>query len=220
MGIPVLILGESGSGKSTSLRNFEQDEVFVLNVAKKPLPFRKKLMTKNTKDTSEIRAAVSKTGCNCYVIDDSQYLMAFELFDKAKEIGYGKFTDIAIHFKNVIDTVMNNTPDDTLVYFLHHTELNGNTGKIKAKTVGQMLDNQLTVEGLFSIVLLARTDGKKHWFETQSDGFTPCKTPMEMFDTIEIDNDLKSVDDHIREYYGLAERKKIKFKKSEEAKSE
>lgn len=218
MGIPVLILGESGSGKSTSLRNFDENEVFVCNVASKPLPFRKKLMSINTRDINKIRAIVSKENCNCYVIDDSQYLMAFELFDKAKEVGYGKFTDIAVHFKQVIDTIREFTPEDTIVYLLHHIETNTTTGKIKAKTVGQMLDNQLTLEGLFSICLMARTDGKRHWFDTQSDGFTPCKSPMEMFNTAEIDNDLKAVDDTIREYYGLSERKKIQPKAKKEDK--
>ena len=218
MGIPVLILGESGSGKSTSLRNFDENEVFVCNVASKPLPFRKKLMSINTRDINKIRAIVSKENCNCYVIDDSQYLMAFELFDKAKEVGYGKFTDIAVHFKQVIDTIREFTPEDTIVYLLHHIETNTTTGKIKAKTVGQMLDNQLTLEGLFSICLMARTDGKRHWFDTQSDGFTPCKSPMEMFNAAEIDNDLKAVDDTIREYYGLGERKKIQPKANKEGK--
>lgn len=217
MGIPILILGESGSGKSSSLRNFEND-VCVINIASKPLPFRKKLTSINTRDSEKIKKLITKDNCNCYVIDDSQYLMAFELFDKAKEIGYGKFTDIAIHFKQIIDTVRDNTPDDCIVYLLHHIETNGNTGKIKAKTVGQMLDNQLTVEGLFSICLLAGTDGKKHYFTTQSDGFTPCKTPMEMFEAIEIDNDLKMVDDTIREYYGLNKRKEIQNKKKAEDK--
>ena len=91
--------------------------------------------------------------------------------------------------------------NDTIVYFLHHTEKT-ETGKIKAKTSGKMLDNQLTLEGLFSIVLLCKTDGKEHYFETQSDGFTTCKSPMEMFEP-RIDNDLKKVDTTIREYYEL-----------------
>ena len=136
-----------------------------------------------------------------YVIDDSQYLMAFEMFDKAKETGYNKFTDVALNFRNLIDFVIKEMPEDTIVYFLHHTETT-ETGKIKAKTSGKMLDNQLTLEGLFSIVLLCKTDGKEHYFETQSDGYTTCKSPMEMFQA-KIDNDLKLVDTTIREYYEL-----------------
>ena len=128
--------------------------------------------------------------------------MAFAMFDKAKETGYGKFTDIALDFYSLIQHVIKQTPPNCLVYFLHHTETT-ETGKIKAKTVGKMLDNQLTVEGLFSIVLLARTDGSRHIFETQSDGYTTAKSPMDMFAEREIDNDLKAVDVAIREYWGL-----------------
>lgn len=127
--------------------------------------------------------------------------MAFEMFDKAKETGYNKFTDVALHFRNLIDFIIKDTPNDVIVYFLHHTEQT-ETGKIKAKTSGKMLDNQLTLEGLFSIVLLCKTDGKEHFFETQSDGYTTCKSPMEMFEP-KINNDLKFVDTTIREYYEL-----------------
>lgn len=136
-----------------------------------------------------------------YVIDDSQYLMAFEMFDRAKELGYNKFTDVALKFRTLVDRIIRNTPDDVIVYFLHHTETT-DTGKIKAKTSGKMLDNQLTLEGLFSIVLLCKTDGQEHYFETQSDGYSTCKSPMEMFEN-KIDNDLKNVDKVIREYYEL-----------------
>lgn len=202
MGIPVLILGESGTGKSASLRNFEPDDVSIFNVAAKPLPFRKKLPIKSTSDYNTICQGIAQSQKKAFVIDDSQYLLCFESFAKAKEIGYGKFTDMALHFYNLVQFVIRQTPPDVIVYFLHHTETDGNTGKIKAKTMGKMLDNQLTLEGLFSIVLMAYTDGKKHTFITQSDGFTTAKSPMEMF-PVEIDNDLKAVDQAIREYYEL-----------------
>ena len=140
-----------------------------------------------------------------YAIDDSQYLMAFDQFARAKETGYGKFTDMALNFYNLVKFVIDEMPDDTIVYFLHHTETT-DTGKIKAKTLGKMLDNTLTLEGLFSVVLLCRTDGKRHWFETQSDGYTNAKSPMGMFDT-EIDNDLKAVTDTIHAYYEMEEAK-------------
>lgn len=207
MGLPVLVLGESGSGKSASLRNFNPDEVVVFNVAAKRLPFRSKLhkvfsVTKdgrriNYKDIEAgLRAGMSKT----YVIDDSQYLMAFELFDKAKVKGYDKFTDIAVEFKQLIDCVTRETDDDTIVYFLHHVD--ESDGKIKAKTVGKMLDSQLTLEGLFSIVFYCTIIKGEHVFITQSDGNTTAKSPMEMFD-IRIDNDLKAVDAAIRKYYEM-----------------
>lgn len=202
MGIPVLILGESGSGKSASLRNFEPADVSIFNVAAKPLPFRKKLPMKSTADYGTIQQGIQASQKKAFVIDDSQYLLCFESFAKAKETGYGKYTDMALHFYNLVQFVIRQTPPDVIVYFLHHTETDGNTGKVKAKTMGKMLDNQLTLEGLFSIVLMAYTDGKKHVFVTQSDGMTTCKSPMDMFPA-EIDNDLKSVDQAIRAYYEI-----------------
>lgn len=201
MGVAVLILGDSGSGKSTSLRNFKRGEVCVLNVAGKPLPFRRNLDVVNNATYESIWATLKDGEFKSYVVDDSQYLLAFEMFDRAKETGYGKFTDIALRFRNMISYVARNTSPDTIVYFLHHTE-ETERGKIKAKTVGKMLDNQLTIEGLFSTVLLATTDGMNYKFVTQSDGTTTAKSPLGMFEK-EIDNDLKFVDETIREYWGL-----------------
>ena len=202
MGVPVLILGESGSGKSASLRNFEPEEVSVFNVAGKPMPFRKRLPCKTTADYGAIMHGIQQSQKKSFVIDDSQYLMCFESFARAKDAGYGKYTDFALHFYNLVQFVINGTPPDVIVYFLHHTETDANTGKVKAKTMGKMLDNQLTLEGLFAIVLQCVTDGKKHTFITQSDGYTTAKSPMEMF-PLEIENDLKNVDQTIRNYYEM-----------------
>lgn len=199
MGVPVLIVGASGSGKSASLRNFAESEVGIFSVASKPLPFRKKLPIVNKATYGTICAGLTKNNLRCYVIDDSQYLMCFESLAKAKDTGYTKFTDIALNFYKLIDTIINQTMEDTIVYLLHHEERN-EQGMRKAKTIGKMLDNQLTLEGLFSIVLFAETDGKNHWFTTQSDGYTTAKSPMEMF-AERIPNDLKEVDTIIREYY-------------------
>lgn len=199
MGVPVLVMGASGSGKSASLRNFEPSEVGIFNVASKPLPFRKQLQLVNKATYGIIQAGLKKNNLRCYVIDDSQYLMAFEQVAKAKEAGYGKYTDMGTNFINLVQFVILNTSPDTIVYFLHHAEQT-ELGKIKAKTVGKLIDNWLTLEGLFSIVLLAETDGKEHWFITQSDGYSTAKSPMEMFPE-KIDNDLKLVDKTIREYY-------------------
>lgn len=206
MGVPVLILGESGSGKSASLRNFAPEEVSIFNVAGKPLPFRKKLPMKSTSDYGEIQSLIHASQKKAFVIDDSQYLLCFEAFAKAKEAGFGKYTDMALHFYNLVQYVIRQTPPDVIVYFLHHTETDSNNGKTKAKTMGKMLDNQLTVEGLFSIVLMCYTDGKKHVFVTQSDGMTTCKSPMDMF-PLEIDNDLQLVDKSIRDYYNMNNKK-------------
>lgn len=197
-----MILGESGSGKSTSLRNFEPDEIGIFNVAAKPLPFRKKLKTCATSDYNKIMASMQQSKRKSFAIDDSQYLLCFESFARAKETGYSKHIDIAVNFYNLVQFVIRQLPPDVIVYFLHHTEYDSNTGKVKAKTLGKMLDSQLTLEGLFSIVLLCTTDGQKHTFITQSDGNTTAKSPMEMFPA-EIENDLKSVDKIIRDYYGF-----------------
>ncbi len=201
MGIPVLVLGESGSGKSTALRNFEANEIGIFNVASKPLPFRKKLPSINAANYQKIFSSLSKPKLKAYAIDDAQYLMAFESFEKVNETGYGKFTSMAVNFYSLVQFIIQKTPPDVIVYFLQHTEKTED-GRTKAKTVGKMLDNQLTLEGLFSIVLLCKTDGNRHYFETQSDGSTTAKSPMEMFDR-EIDNDLKMVDTIIREYWEL-----------------
>jgi len=201
MGLPVLIIGESGSGKSTSMRNFEAEEVSVFNVASKPFPFRKKLPKANTSNYQAIMDGLKKSQKKIFVIDDSQYLLCFEMFEKAKDAGYNKFTDMALNFYNLIQFVVKQLPNDVVVYFLHHTESTSD-GRLKAKTIGKMLDEKLTVEGLFSIVLMCVTDGMTHKFITQSDGYNTCKSPMDMFEK-EIDNDLKIVDTAIREYYEL-----------------
>lgn len=201
MGIPVLILGESGSGKSTSLRNFEPSEISIFNVAGKPLLFRKKLPKATISDYGKIMAGMQKSDKKSFAIDDSQYLLCFEMFSHAKETGYQKFTDMALNFYTLIKFVIDRLQNDVIVYFLHHTETDAN-GKLKAKTVGKMLDEKLTVEGLFSIVLLCQTDGTRHYFVTQSDGYTTAKSPIDMFD-LEIDNDLKFVDTKIREYFEI-----------------
>lgn len=207
MGIPVMIMGASGSGKSASLRNFEADEVGIFSVAGKRLPFRKQLKVCNTDDYQKIMAAIARGGLKTYVIDDSQYLMANEFMRRANENGFQKFTDIGKHFYELVRMASYETPPDCIVYFLHHVEIN-DLGLLKAKTIGKLLDEKVSVEGWFETVLLAKTDGKRHWFETQSDGQSTAKSPMEMFPT-EIDNDLKFVDTTIREYYGLIDKHEI-----------
>lgn len=201
MGIPVLVLGSSGSGKSTSLRNFDEKEIGIFNVAGKPLPFKKKLPKVDNATYGTIIKGLTEPKLKTYVIDDSQYLMAFESFDHAKDTGYSKFTNMAVNFKSLIDWIIKRTPEDCIVYMLHHTEL-AEDGRIKAKTLGKMLDNQLTIEGMFSIVLLCQTEGSEHYFITNSDGSNPAKSPMDMFE-MKIPNDLKLVDTTIREYWEL-----------------
>lgn len=158
MGVSVLVLGRSGSGKSTSLR--------------------------------------------AYVIDDANYLMAFQNFAKAKESGFSKFTDMAVSFERLLEYA-NATNGDTITYFLMHPEYD-DSGRMRAKTIGKMLDNQLCVEGMFPIVLMAECDESGYHLVVKNDGSTCVKAPMGMFSEAVIDNDLKAVDAAIREYWGMA----------------
>lgn len=202
MGIPVLVMGSSGSGKSTAMRNLDRKSTAVFNVAGKPFPFKGSFdMVCGTSDVDKIITILKRNTTNCYVIDDSQYLMSFKLIEKINEKGYEKYTEIAKDFKKLIDTIVSETSQDTVVYFLHHTETLDD-GKVKAKTSGKMIDNWLTLEGLYSIVIMAVATESKHLFITQSDGTNTCKSPMEMLDN-PMDNDLVLVDKAIREYYEL-----------------
>ena len=214
MAIPVLIIGRSGSGKTYSLKNFKADEVGVISVEKGRLPFRSDIkVLKVPKDPTEgaakdaasvnaakyawITAAVRKAKVKSVVIDDSQYLLVNELFDRANEKGYDKFTSMAKRFRDLIYSINELEEDDKIVYFLHHSETDAD-GREKVKTIGKMLDEKLTVEGCFDIVIYCQD----HKFFTQSNGQSTAKTPEDMFD-LEIPNDLKAVDSKIREYYGL-----------------
>lgn len=202
MAVKVLIVGESGAGKSASLRNFDESEVAIFNVSEKPMPFKKKLPMMKTSDMKTIAKAIRQNDRNCYVVDDAGLAMAFYLFGKVNETGYTKFTQVAKDFYDMVQAV-DDCSDDTVVYFTIHTDRSDDGTKVKAKTAGKMIDSQLTLESLFTIVLYCVTDGKTHKFVTQSDGVTTAKSPMDMF-PLEMDNDLKAVDTAIRDYYGLA----------------
>ena len=204
MGIPVLILGESGSGKTYAVKNMDPEKVGVFLVEKPRLPFRKQFKVCRDATYYVILKALSDPKLKQYVIDDSQYLLVNEFFDRAGEVGYQKFTDMALNFRNMIHFVIRKVPDDVIVYFLHHTDTDSN-GRIKAKTIGRMLDEKLTVEGLFDIVLRTQVDPEGHWFMTKTNGQDTVKTPEEMFDADRIPNDLAAVDMAIRKYYEMEE---------------
>ena len=140
---------------------------------------------------------IRRSKAKSIVIDDSQYLMVNELFDRAAEKGYDKFTDMAAKFRNLIHFINDLEEDDKIVYFLHHSEADTD-GREKVKTIGKMLDEKLTIEGCFDIVIYCQD----HKFYTQGNGQSTAKTPEGMFD-LEIPNDLKAVDTAIREYYGM-----------------
>lgn len=202
MGVPVAILGYSGSGKSASMRNFKKGELGIINVASKPLPFKSEIKPFNSDNYMLIEDVVKKATAKSIAIDDCQYLMANEFMRNAKVQGFQKFTDIALNFWSLAQMVVQELPADVIVYFMSHTETDAN-GNVKMKTIGKMLDEKITMEGLFTIVLRTQVADGKYTFRTQTDGSDPVKSPIGMFSDLEIDNDLKMVDTIIREYYGL-----------------
>lgn len=203
MAIPVLILGESGTGKSASLRNFEPDDLKVINVADKPLPFKNKFESIPTDDYRTIIKELKLNKKSVMVIDDAQYLMANEFMRRATERGFDKFTEIAQNFWTLVNTVKD-LPDDQVVYFLAHIERDVN-GNEKIKTIGKLLDEKITVEGMFTIVLKTNVTDGQYSFITQNSGHDTVKSPIGMFPSVVIDNDLKYVDEKIRNYYEIGE---------------
>lgn len=201
MAVLVAVIGESGSGKSTSMRNFKEGELGIVNVSGKPLPFRAKLKSENTDDYGRIAEVISKAKAKSIVIDDAQYLMANEFMRSAKVKGYEKFTELALNFWSLLRYAAA-LADDKIIYFMMHLERDSN-GNEKMKTIGRMLDEKITLEGLFTIVLKTHVADGKYQFVTQTNGSDTVKSPMGMFDELYIDNDLKMVDDTIREYYNI-----------------
>lgn len=203
MGIPIMVLGHSGTGKSTSLRNFKSGEILHINVMSKPLPFKGRFAeTYNGDDYGEIAKAINKTKCKSIVIDDAQYLMANEFMRRSFEKGYDKFTEIGYNFWTLVNSVTADLPYDVIVYFLMHTDQDDN-GNEKAKTIGKLLDEKICVEGMTSVVLKTAVKDGTYSFLTQNNGHDTVKSPLGMFKTYEIDNDLKAVDTAIRSYWEL-----------------
>lgn len=211
MAVLVLVMGESGTGKTSSIRTFEKGEVSVFNIAKKPMPFKNvgdnALTILNVASYREVVGKLQIAKNKSLVIDDAQYLMGFEFFNSLEEKGYEKFTRLGGNFYHLIQTA--NALDYTkIVYFFMHSE-KGEDGFEKAKTLGKLLEDKLTLEGLFTIVLktVVRADSKgrqEYYFSTCNSGSDRVKSPFGMFDTPLIPNDLKLVDKTIREYYELA----------------
>jgi hypothetical protein len=221
----VLIIAESGAGKSTSIETLDPKETFIINVANKPLPFKgwRKKYTIWSKDNpagnmydkagpENIEACIKyvsekRPEIKNIIIDDFQYMSSFEFFDKANEKGYEKFTQIGAHLARIA-RMPKDMREDLLIFFLTHaeeaTDMEGKR-KFKAKTIGKMVDEKLTLEGLFSIVLFGKAkknkDGEiRYVFETQTNGENTCKSPRQMFPTFEIANDLNIVVKAIKDY--------------------
>lgn len=201
MAILVMVYGQSGTGKSTSLRNFKPEQVSVVNVLGKPFPFRNKLNAYRSDDYGAIDNYIKKTPKLSIVVDDSTYLMTNEFMRTAGQSGYQKFTTMAQNF-NAIVNVARDLPDDKIVYFLGHLERDAD-GHEKFKTIGKLLDEKVCVEGIFTIVLKTVVQDGHYYFSTQNNGSDVSKSPMGMFSDILIDNDLAMVDKAIREYYDM-----------------
>lgn len=215
MGVPVLVMGFSGSGKSSSLRSFAPSEIGVFSVAGKRLPFKSEVQPI---DMERMRAAheaerkpfdpygyiegkLLSAKLNAFAIDDSQYLMSFEEMD-SKKSGFEKFNSIGFNFVGLVRFVRSMVPNDVVVYFLHHPET-GDDGRLKPKTIGKLIDSHYTLEGLFEVAIMADCDKGNYVFRTETDGTTPFKNPPGMLED-GMPNDLKAVDAAIREYWKMA----------------
>lgn len=197
------ILGQSGTGKSTSLRNFKSDEITYVNVMNKPLPFKGSFTDTVTGDSYvQIAKAINNSTKKVIVIDDAQYLMANEFMRRSSEKGFDKFTEIAHNFWTLVKASTDDINKDVIVYFLMHTDT-ADDGREKAKTIGKMLDEKICLEGMTSICLKTQVKDGVYKFVTQNNGRDTVKSPLGMFDSFEIDNDLKAVDTKIREYWQL-----------------
>lgn len=201
MAILCMLYGQSGTGKSTSLRNFQYEDVVVINVSGKPMPFRRKLPIVSTDDYKKIIGGLRTIKTPSIVIDDATYLMVNAFMRNAKVQGYQKYTDMAYDFNSLIDAAQK-LPDDKIVYFIGHSNQTDD-GREQFKTIGKMLDNYVTLEGKFTIVLKTVVKDGQYYFSTQNNGMDTVKSPMGMFYEPLIVNDLKMVDDTIREYYGI-----------------
>ena len=212
MSIATMILGESGTGKSASLRHLDPDKTLLIQTIRKPLPFKSTHWKPVTKadpsgsvfvcDQSHIICqAMLRTSREIIVIDDFQYLMANEFMRRSEEKGFDKFSEIGRHAWDILSVASNLTPSSR-VYILGHTQTD-EQGRIKAKTIGKLLDEKITIEGMFSIVLRTTVINGRYLFCTQNNGQDTTKSPMGLFDAEHIDNDLAAVDSAIKNYYGL-----------------
>lgn len=210
MSIATIVLGQSGTGKSASLRNMDPASCLLIQTIPKPLPFRSKDWRPLSKDggniivsadSAVIVAAMEKTSRPVIVIDDFQYLLATEFMARAHETGYGKFTEMALHYFNVL-TKATTLPAHKRVYLLSHTDTS-ESGQVKAKTIGKLLDEKITVEGLVTNVLRTHVINGQYVFSTRNSGSDTVKSAIGLFEDEHIPNDLAEVDRKIVEYYEL-----------------
>lgn len=201
MGVAVIVLGKSGSGKSTSLRNFEPGEVGVLNVLGKPLPFRKRLDSVDNADYQRIKDVIVSGKRRAWVIDDAGYLMQNENFARARETGFQKYTEMALNFQQVLRAATM-APRDTITYLLLHPEVDAN-GHEQIMTVGRLLNEKYNIAGTVPVLIDCVVQDGRHLFVTKNDGTNLEKAPIGSLPDV-MDNDLRAVDAALRDFWGLA----------------
>lgn len=209
MGIPVIIYGKSGSGKSRSLKAFSPEEITLINVLGKPLPFKGAFRyTINSDNYNDVFKALKALPTNAAVIDDATYLMT-NMFMRGHAMPqsggsvFSLYNDIGDFFWSLIRSIQQDLPADTVVYLMMHEEPSGDLGDVKLKTIGKLLDEKVCIEGLVTVALHCVYSGEKHVFKTHTNGRDVSKSPEGMFPSDEIPNDLKAVDAAIRDYWSL-----------------
>lgn len=203
--VPVLLIGASGSGKSTSLRNFKGDEVAVVNVLGKPLPFKSDIKAGKCDDYATILKAIANTNKKTIVIDDANYLITNEFMNKSSVKGYDKYNELASNFWNLINGIKNIEGGKT-VYLIMHEDTD-EYGNVKPKTIGKLLDDKCNIQGLFTICIRSMYDNGNYIFRLKTNGQDCVKTPFGMFESESMENDLKEFDKVVREYYELDKEK-------------
>lgn len=207
MGLPVLIIGKSGSGKSTALRNCVNDSNWnLVNVLGKPLPFKGKVPQVVTDDYEQVKRCLTSSMAKSLVVDDAGYLITNYFMRNHSSKGQGNaifsmYNTLADNFWKLVEYIKH-LPEDKIVYIIMHEDTD-DFGNVKPKTIGKLLDEKICLEGMFTIVLRCIQENGKHLFITQAEGGAVSKSPMGMFEDLEIPNDLVYVDETIREYYGL-----------------
>lgn len=204
--VPILLIGKSGSGKSTSLRNFTKDEVAVINVLGKPLPFKTDIKAPKIDDYKNILNQIKLTKKKVIVIDDSNYLITNEFMEKSSIKGYDKYNEIANNFFELINGIKNIEGGKT-VYLIMHEDTDED-GTIKPKTIGKLLDDKVNIQGMFTICIRSMYENGRYIFRLKTNGQDCVKTPFGMFENETMDNDLKTFDNIVREYYELESRNK------------
>lgn len=212
MGHCVFIYGKSGSGKSRSLKNFGENEIFYINVEGKPLPFKKKFnYTISTHDFSTITNKLKRMGSanvKTAIVDDVTYLMTDYFMKHHRNMkgnaSFEMYNQIADDMYSLVNCIKHELPEDNVVYLIMHEDVNENND-VAFRTIGKLLDQKVCLEGMTTIVIRCVADGKKHFFRTATTGNDITKAPEDMFQEEEIENDLKYVDTIIRDFYGLNE---------------